>query len=207
MTKQNLIDLCIDYLTGDATPEMRRKYHPVIIEKHIDAVFKQIVNEVHKDAIKHCDYGQLDSFTKSYVVDILTDTERDQKYSILPVSPIKLYKNRGVRSVTATKDRSYTFIYQENGSDDIYSPLECWQVSDKPRYEIEGNRVYFSEHLKQDIDKVRINIIASFESLDDTDEVSIPAGQERFILEQVAKLMLIKPTADTINDNNENSKV
>jgi hypothetical protein len=74
MTKAQLRDLVKDYLAGgNCPPEIKGKYHPIIIERYIEMSYNDIVNESIQ---KSGDYSILDGCTKPYVVPVVYDSSR-----------------------------------------------------------------------------------------------------------------------------------
>ena len=206
MTKEQLIDLIIDRLAGgDCPQELKGKYHPEIVSKHIGIAMNYLMqNIVYKEAER---YGMsvFDSYTKTYKnVEVLFDEDRNEKYSILPCSVIVLPDNRGVRMISAMHDQKNSFVYRSNNSLNIYGQLDVDLISKRARFYIESKSVFYDRHLSADITQVLMKLIPEFDSLDDDDEVGIPTAYGKLIFDLVIQSMLGKPLEKMSNDNNSN---
>ena len=95
MTKQEWVDLIKDRLAGgDAPQEIKGKYHPEIIAKHIGVAYKSIIYEAYKEAKRLGEESNLQNYVKAYTVSVAKDTTRDQYYSDLPVHFFRKKKKR-----------------------------------------------------------------------------------------------------------------
>lgn len=207
MTKRNLIDLIKHRLAGgDCPQELKGKYHPKIIEKHIEIVLNYLIKTVaYKEAEREQDWGLLDSYTKTYTnVPILEDIERNEKYSVLPVNVIDLPQNRGIRFISDQQNQAMQYIYRDNNSVDIYSNLDIDRVSTKPRWYREKDKVYYSRHLSPMITGVLMKIIPNFSDLEDADESPVPSAYAKSIFDLVFQSMMGMPPEKVSNDNNAN---
>lgn len=207
MTKRNLIDLIKHRLAGgDCPQELKGKYHPKIIEKHIEIVLNYLIKTVaYKEAEREQDWGLLDSYTKTYTnVPILEDVERNERYSILPVNVIDLPQNRGIRFISDQQNQAMQYIYRDNNSVDIYSNLDIDRVSTKTRWYREKNKTYYSRHLSPMIKDVLMKLIPNFSDLEDADESPVPSAYAKSIFDLVFQSMMGMPPEKVSNDNNAN---
>lgn len=208
MTKRNLIDLLKHRLAGgDCPQELKGKYHPKILEKHIEIVLNYLVKTVtYKEAEREQDWGLLDSYTKTYPnVPILEDTQRMERYCELPVNVIDLPQNRGIRFISDQENQAIQYIYRDNNSVDIFSNLDIDRVSTKPRWYREKKKVYFSRHLSPNITGVLMKLIPNFSDLEDNDEAPIPSAYAKSIFDLVFQAMQGMPPEKMSNDNNSNT--
>ena len=206
MTKEQLTDLIIDRLAGgDCPQELKGKYHPEIVSKHIGIAMNYLMqNIVYKEAERY-GMGILDAYTKTYKnVEVLFDDDRNEKYSILPCSVIMLPDNRGVRMISAMHDQKNNFIYRNNNDVSIYGQLDVDAISPRARFYVESKNVFYDTHLSSDITLVLMKLIPEFDSLDDNDEVGIPTAYGKLIFDLVIQSMLGKPLEKMSNDNNSN---
>lgn len=208
MTKENLIDLVQDYLAGGDMPqEIKGRFHDEIVAKHIALAMDYLVAKVlYPEAARNDNWGALDAYAKPfYNVPILYNEDRDEKYSIMPVQPISLPSNRGVRIVSSMKDQKNRFIYRDNNSNNIYGNLDVDSLDDTTRYYVENINLYYSEHINYKLmDKVLMKLIVPFDALDYEDDVNIPQGYGKLVLDLVLQSLLGKKLEKMSNDNNAN---
>ena len=205
MTKEQWIDLTIDFLSGgDQTEDTKGKYHPEIVSKHLNLAFTTLIEATYKQNLSYGDFSELDAFTRPYEnVAVQTGVSRDKKYSQMPVAVVNLPDNRGIRQISPMKDESTSYAYMESVGSPVFFELEVSEVSDVPTFYVEQNNIIYV-NMSDDTDTVLMKLIPSFEALNDTDEVSIPGGKDKIIFDMVAQTMLNKPPEDTINDKKVN---
>jgi hypothetical protein len=149
--------------------------------------------------------GIFDAYTKTYKnVEVLTDEDRNEKYSILPCSVVVLPDNRGVRMISPMHDQKNSFVYRSNNSLNIYGNLDVDAVSKRTRFYVESNNIFYDAHLSDDITQLLMKLIPEFDSLDDDEEVGIPSAYGKLIFDLVIQSMLGKPLEKMSNDNNAN---
>lgn len=204
-----LIDLIIDRLAGgDAPQELKGKHHPEIIRKHISLVYDYLINTVvYPQAVRNNNLGYLDPYVKTYLgVEIQEDSDRDEKYSDIPSAYISLPMNRGIRMISPEQGQHKPFLYRDNNSSRLYSNLDVDIVYDEVRFYVEANKVFYSKHISPLMNTVLMKLIVPFEEMDDDDEVNIPTGFGKAIVDMVVDSMLGKPLEKYTNDNNSNTR-
>ena len=206
MTKEQLIDLIIDRLAGgDCPQELKGKYHPEIVSKHIGIAMNYLMQNIVVKEAERSGTSVYDAYTKTFKnIEVLFDADRNEKYSVLPCSVVVLPENRGVRMISPMHDQKTNFVYRANNSVSIYGHLDVNFVSDRTRFYVEGSNVFYDEHLSDDITNVLMKLIPEFDSLDDDDEVGIPSAYGKLIFDLVIQSMLGKPPEKMSNDNNAN---
>lgn len=207
MRKNELIALIQHNLAGgDMVADLEARYHENIIAKYAEMAMSGILEQVQKQTIHYKDWGQLDSYTKTFVAQpILLDSTRDEYYSVLPARVVNLYRNRGVRFVSYNKDQSTKFLYRDNNSTDVYSELEVSLVDNRPTFYVEKGKVFYDKISDKEeliAAGALMKLIVPFGDLDDEDDVGIPAGQEPLLVEMILKLMKGMAPEDVLNDNN-----
>lgn len=204
MTKQNLIDLVIDWLSGgDITHDLKSKYHPVVISKHIEMAYSAYAKRMFQEAKSTGNHSNLDSFTKVFEdVDVLYNDKRKKYYSILPSEILQLPDGGGIRSISPMEEEEYQFGYIENNSMPVYMELELSKIGDVATYMIESNNVIY-QNLPADITKLLMKLIVPFSSLSKNDNVGLPTGGENEIFRLVIELLSKKPNEDLNNNNRE----
>ena len=77
-------------------------------------------------------------------------------------------------------------------------------ITGRPRFYVEGDKVYYSKHLSNDYTNVLMKVIPDFDSLDDDDEVNVPTSYGKVIFDIVVQSLQGKPFEKVSNDNNPN---
>jgi len=210
MKKIELVEMIADYLQGgDAPIEVKGKYHPAILEKWVESVYNELIFQTASGALDpkndQTDFSQLDTFASMYRdIDVLNDTDRSLKYSVLPFPPVKLPEDLGIRMVCPNDDMENPFAHVDNTSQPIFAALEVGTVDTVPIFWIEKQsdytyRIYFKN--SGTVAKVAMLLIVPLSQYDDFDEVPMPAGKDKLVLDMVIDALMRKPQPDNINDN------
>jgi hypothetical protein len=205
MTKQNLIDLIRELLSGgDAPAEIRGKYHPRVVEKYLEMAYDDVISISADEGAKAKDFSLLDEFATPYTETVLYDTDKELKYCPLPVLVMPLPGNAAMRSVSPPKDPSTQFVNISMTSQPIWKELEADYVDPKPGYWLEGERMYFDDMFPYGLTQVMMKIVSSFGDLGKNDRVAVPAGKNTMIFQRVFELMQQKKQnpEDYYGDNN-----
>mgnify|MGYP001135818848 CR=1 FL=1 len=185
MTKEQLIYLAITQLgQGDLQPRQKNHVHRGDVERHFEMAFADIIREVYNNAMTYKDYGQLDAMAKVYKdVDVEEDSDRGEKYSVLPVNVLQLPNHAGIRMITTQCDQSEQVNWRPNNNIGILNRLEVFTTGKKmPTYYVEHKRIYYD---KVDADNVMIKLIPTFSAYEDDDEIPVIAGYEGWVYDFV----------------------
>lgn len=202
MTKEQAVEITIDYLAGGSCPaDLRGKYHPEIVSKYWEMVYGEILYQINANAIDYRDFGQLDSYVKAYKnVAVLYDAERDEHYSLLPASVVQLPKNRGIRSISPMQDQKVKFWYSDNNTDDVYSELEVGKIINRVRYYVENNKVYYRNY-DHNFTGLLFKLIVPFSEFADEDNIAIPAQQNMQVFNMIVSLLRQAPPEKQSTNN------
>ncbi len=209
MRKIELVEMVLDYLSGgDAPGDVRSRYHPAMIEKHIEGAYADLIYQVMEAAInprdKKVDFTVVDAFAKIHRnITVVDDVDRSLKYSVLPFAPLKLPEDRGIRMICPEDDPTNPFAPVDNNSQAVFAALEVGTVDNVPTYSLEkmdGNeyRVYYPDDLITT--EVTMLLILPLSQYDDYDEVPMPAGKDMGVFDAVVERLREKPPEDNIND-------
>jgi len=92
MTKEEWVYLIIDNLAGsDESHEQKRRFHPQMIEKYLDAAFTALVAAPEPRG-EFAGSWKLDALTKVYCVKCECDNKRKKSYITLPAKVVPLGK-------------------------------------------------------------------------------------------------------------------
>jgi hypothetical protein len=136
-------------------------------------------------------------------VPILTNTDRDLKYSKIPASVIQLPDDRGIRQVSPMQDESCHFIRIKMGNNFIYSKLEADHLLGKIGFWVEGENIYY-KNLPWYYEEVLMKLVADISDVDEDAEIRIPAGKEIMLMNLVLEKLGVpqQVTQDVVNDQN-----
>ena len=208
MKKIEFVDLIKHKLAGgDCPQELKGKYHPEIIARHLSMAFNHAVNRRFDADAKRGMFDNLDAFTTTYSgIDVEYDKGRQEYYAIIPKSYMSLPKNRGVRLVYPDGSVENFFKYRENNRATIMSNLDVDKIAEYVAFYIENDRVYFAHLSPEYVEKVSIKLIPTFEALDDSEYVPIPAGYEKMLFDLVVESMMRQRPEKMSNDENSNTQ-
>lgn len=205
MTKQILIDICVDRY--GTTADRKKGYHPAIIESYIELAYNQVIYAIMKLAIHYSDYSQLDLFIRSFDnVKVLCDIPRNEWYLDIPCPIIQLPMGNGVRYITGIKDRKTNFHFRANGSSDVMENLEYSLINTIPSYYIENSKIYFDHRMTAGIASygVLLKLIPTFSYWPDDQELPMPSADDLSILSMVETLINQKSKEDKQPDATPN---
>ena len=195
--KSVYIDIIQDWFDNSA--DYQNKFHPYDIQEFINAAWSKLIYNVCVSVSKNQDWSQLDPFIKSYNVPVRCDTERDEYFSILPVSVVGLPGNRGVYRISPVKNNKLQFQFRDSGTNDIYGDSEWSKINNIPSYYQEANMIFFNEKMTVDMAEagVVMKIIPEFSVYEDEDEIPMPSGSEQDLIQIIIKELAPKLTPDS----------
>ena len=162
------------------------------------------------------EYNINGSFISTYVSSILDDTDKDLKYSDIPVTPISLPNDLGMFQVSFEKDQFNTFIRIPNGATGLYNNLNSSRLLGRIGYFVEnstystceissGTRVYYTNLPKDCTKSVLLKVVATSGDIDEDDPFPVAPEMESQIIRSVVELYSVmrQALADESNDNVE----
>lgn len=204
LTKNELSELVRDIISG-GDPVLEGKYHPTIIWKIADTVLGGLIQESMRKDNQTNGYEINGSFLTTVTAGILEDTDRDERYSLLPHSVISLKENRGLHRISELKNTENAFSQVPNGGNDVFTILDVHYVSRKTEFYQESNRVYY-RRLGLAVKKVLIKAVFSVTNLDPDQPIAIPSDMEDMFVERIIERLKIQQASpqDKSNDGNPN---
>jgi len=145
------------------------------------------------------DTANWDLYTKSFPdIDVEIDSNGNY-FSTVPVRIIQLPDSaESIRRITATGDqKTIIFISVPKDSWSDFELLDVSKVSKYIPYSITNNRIEYAK--KPPVLKVTADIVRAFMDLDDSDEVSIPAGHEQEFEQLVTSMISGTPPPNKLN--------
>lgn len=210
MTKEQFVYLIFDQLGGgNTTSALLGKFHPTEIEKFIELAYNDVVGKANSQATRYSDNSQLDNYIKAYkFVAVVCDTDLNEYYSTLPAPIIQIPDNQAIRLICPMKDQTDAFVYEDNSSRAIFSELEVNALDSSITYEVEGMQIRYKTGMTKEIADagVLMKLIVYFDSLEDSDEIFIPAGQSAMVFDLVSKMLFQRKQVPEQTNNDSTSK-
>jgi hypothetical protein len=213
MTKEQTIELVQTYLGGGYAPsDVKKKYRKGILSEYIGIIFDEMLINVFI-ADTDPNKSSLNSYVKTYWTNtILTDAASGRFYCLIPyVSSAKLLQipnNKAIKYVGTDEER---FIYRELDSEDTWSELEVNTMLTIPRWYLEGERIYLSDHIDENTYKegeplafvdLVIKAIVPYSEYDNDEDLPAPWGKDSLLFVSVIDLLRRQPPEEEIIDNN-----
>ena len=201
LTKRELSELVRDLMSG-GDPARGAKFHDTIIWKLADTVLGGMIQESMWKNPQTNAYEINGSFLRSFEVDVLEDTVRNEKYSVLPHQVISLKENRGLHRVSELGNNENAFAQVPNGGHDTFNTLESHYLNRKPEFYQEGSRIYY-RNIGTAIAKARTTMVPAIAGLDADSPIAIPAEMEDMFIQRIIERL--SPQAMTNQDKNNDS--
>lgn len=207
MTKEQFVKLIQTQLSnGNVTAALMGKYHPAEIEKFIELAYNDVVGKAYSQSQRYSDFSQLDNHIKAYKkVPVLWDQDLCEYYSILPAPIIQIPDNQAIRLISPMLDQSYAFVYEDNSSTAVFNELEVSVLDSSSSYQVEGSQIRYKSGMSEDMAKagMLMKLVVQFDSLEDEDEVYMPAGQSTLVTQIVVEYLTQRKSGpeQTKNDN------
>jgi hypothetical protein len=204
MTKGQLIELFqISRAGGNMVPDLMGKLHPQVLEKYFELAYNMFCQQYYNELKANRNYSKLNQLTKSYMVNVNYNTDREKYYSLLPASLASIPDKDAIRQVSALVDESYAFTYMEPDAFAAFDGLEVTKLDIVPSFTREGKEIIYYYH-NTSITQVLMKLVVSFSDFTDDDDIQLPPGKDVFIFDTVMKLMepLMRTPEDVSNDNN-----
>ena len=181
------------------------------IEQERDKLIKQDLFQ----SMQMGEYNINGTFISTYVVPILTDTQKDMNYSDVPVAPISLPNDMGMFQVSFVQDQFNVFVRMSNGALGLYNGLPSNKLLGRVGYFIEsslnydcetasGTRIYYNNNMDC-AKEVLLKVVATSEDIGENEPFPIAPEMESLIIRSVVELYAIMRNAvsDEQNDNIE----
>jgi len=155
--------------------------HFLTIEVEIGKAYNSALKEFYYND-KNLDNAELDFYAKKY--ELTVQRLNGESFVTLPVNPIELKKDIGIRSVKPKSTISnqvgdYSFIRTSDVELELIRPLEIFCCSKKAFYYKDGNRLVliYPQIEFNIIDKVIVKLLPSFADMAMTDNIEFPMGE------------------------------
>jgi len=193
LTKKQLIDLVIENKSGGVSPDYK-KFHPSVIEKALDLALSTLIAIEVKEQQKQGDFVLESSWVKTFegkqASRIKWDDYRQECYITLPARIIALSRNGGLREVSWAQGSDLPFRIIDAQAMSVLSNLECSQLDVGVYFaKLEGNRVYFSDMMKNYVGKrLTVKMICGSDGYGNDEPLPIPDTRTAEILSMLDRM-------------------
>ena len=173
--------------------------HPAVVEGEVSKAYDEILKKYYASNINLMN-AELDYYAKKYRLSISTDSD-GVNYITLPVRPIQLRNNLGVRYVKPAKGK-ITFVRSNDVEIESINNLEVSKCLNHAFYYMDGNKrvtLEFSRSEHSMIEQVDVKVLPVFEDFDDSDDIEFPVGGKQ-ATDMVLETMGFRPTDNTNDD-------
>lgn len=202
MRKDQFIELVKISLSGGTPPqEYQGKFHNVVIEKHIEMAFNEVVSNIQDPSV-------IDQFCVIHRnVPVLIDEDLGLKYSDLPSSVLNTVYFRGLRLISPMKDQTNVFFIRKNNSTSVMNRLQSNDAVYSNTARLEGPKRVYYDRISGSIDEVLIKMVSTFSEIASDDDIEMPGGKDGIVFRMVMEAMSVQmQTPENMrNDNNPNS--
>jgi len=156
--------------------------HFLTVEVEVGKAYNSMLKEFYLDD-RNLENAELDFYAKKY--EITVSKTDGVYYAALPVTPIQLKRNLGIRSVkpksTISGKVGFSFIRTSESEIEVVKDLEVWCCSKKAFYWIDGSRIVLDYPVKEYtlVEKVIVKLLPHFEDFAMTDNIEFPTGEAK----------------------------
>jgi hypothetical protein len=210
MTKDGWIYLVQNFLGGGSAPtDIRKKYRKGIVSEYLGMSFNETIVQLF-NSTKNLD--DLDSYCKVYSsLTINNDAVLGKKYIDVPLTSTKkilqLPDNKSIRTVLLDTPTTKTVcLYRKMDADQVYSSLEVNTYLAQPRWDVLGERIYFSSHKDvapyATVTTATVKMIVPWSEFSLSDYVEMPFETNNAIFDSVVNKLRSMSPEDKIIDQN-----
>lgn len=169
-------------LRQQPTQDSNKHAHFLTIEAEVGKAYNSVLKEFYQDD-KNLENAELDFYAKKYEIPV--SKANGVYYAALPVVPIQLKRNLGIRSVkpksTISGKVGFSFIRTSETEIEVVKALEVYCCSKKAFYYLDGNRIVLDYPIAEYnlVSKVIVKLLPHFEDFAMTDNIEFPVGEAR----------------------------
>lgn len=211
MNKEQFVKIIQTQLAnGNVTSALMGKFHPAEIEKFIELAYNDVVGKSYSQSQRYSDFSQLDNHIKPYRnVPVNYDQDLCEYYSDLPAPIVQIPDNQAIRLICPMQDQAFAFVYEDNSATAVFNELEVSVLDSSGSYQVEASQIRYKSGMTDDIAKkgMLMKLVVVFDSLDDEDEVYIPAGFSNMVTDTVVEFMTQRKAQPEQTNNDSSSKM
>jgi hypothetical protein len=186
MTKEQLVELVSKRVEAI---DKGNRLHPETVAKYITMAFSQLFTSTFIKTRR-----DLDVYTKQYELTV------EDGFAPFTVSLYQLPFMAQVRGIADISDRTRRYVPVDVSGPSLYDNLDVGLIDDSVSYSITPTGLQFYD-LPDAITQVRAWLVPTFDSLDDDDDVHIPASRDLDFFQVIDQIVMSKRPSDLKNDN------
>ena len=176
MEKGKLIEsIRQEILRQQPVQDSNKNAHFLTIEAETGKAYNSMLKEFYQDD-RNLQNGELDFYAKKYEISV--SKASGTYYATLPVVPIQLKRNLGIRSVrsksTISGSVGFSFVRTSQSEMELVKNLEVYCCSKKAFYYLDYPVSEYSL-----IEKVEVKLLPHFEDFAMTDNIEFPMGESQ----------------------------
>jgi len=209
MTKDGWIYLVQNWLGGGSAPaDVKATYRKGIVSEYLGMVFNEAIVQIY---INTHDLDSLNSYCKVYAAKTINnDTELSKKYVSIPCTSttriLQIPDNKAIRAVFIDTTPKTRCIYRKMDADQVYSDQIVNTYMAEPRWDLLGEKIYFSSH--KDVapyavaTTATIKMIVPWSEFSASENIPMPFESNDAIFNAVTNKLRSMPPEDKIIDQN-----
>lgn len=198
MQKGKLIEsIRQEILRQQPTLDSNKQAHFLTIEVEVGKAYNSALKAFYAND-RNLENGELDFYAKKYTIAV--SESYGVRFATLPVQPIELKKNLGIRSVKPKSSISgqvgeFSFIRTSETELELIKNLEVYCCSKKAFYYKDGGRLVLSYPIPEYslVKSVEVKLLPSFADFAMTDNIEFPMGEMEATM-ALLQIMGIRPT-------------
>jgi len=186
---------------GDQSRDSEFEYPDVVLVAR-QAVSEQVKLEIFNDSKVE---GDLDA-SFHYIhnqrnIDVVWDAANCECYSLIPLVPMSLPGNRGLKAITANTNQQKQFIPIDSAQ---YAMIADIIEENDVVYWLEKNKVIYHKNIKDKYGKVAMKIIVPApDTLDADADFFLPDDIQASVLLRMKQILIPEVPQDKINNSNK----
>lgn len=198
MQKGKLIEsIRQEILRQQPTLDSNKQAHFLTIEVEVGKAYNSALKAFYAND-RNLENAELDFYAKKFTCPV--SHSAGVYFATIPVTPIELKKNLGIRSVKPKSSISnqvgdFSFIRTSETELELIKNLEVYCCSKKAFYYKDGTRIVLSYPITEYtlVENVEVKLLPSFADFAMTDDIQFPEG-ELNMTAQLLQIMGVRPT-------------
>lgn len=209
MTKNGWIYLVQNWLGGGSAPnDIKAKYRSGIVSEYIGMAFNEALTQIY---LNTHDLDSLNSYVKVYSsCAISNDAGLSKKYISVPCTNTKkilqIPDNKAIRTVLIDTSPKTLCLYRKMDADQVYADQIVNSYLAAPRWDLLGERIYFSSHKDVTpydvVTTATVKMVVPWSEFSSSEDIPMPFESNNAIFSTVVDKLRTMPPEDKIIDQN-----
>lgn len=202
--KIELIELIQDRLSGEMSEDSLGSLHEDIVEYNIGRAYNSAMINIYRRQSYN-----IDNYAKRFKgISVTYDSDEELYKSILPANIVQIPRiGGGIVKVQQSKGRGLIFQPVTDTDIELSYDLDVELVDDVIGYTLVGNELtYYNMTSQVASGGVKMDLVIPFEEYGYEDNVPMPSGSDFDVYSMTVEMLLGKPPADQLNNNQEDNK-